>query len=246
MGHSFSDPLSLHSAAPAACHHRIRVEALANAPMFVALPDEELKSLEHQVVAPGYVAGERICQAGDRASRLFIVASGAVKLLRPSLRGDSAVVSVLGPGDSFGTLTRVDHCGETAVAMIDSCVIGIPVRAVRRVLERYPKVAMAAFDELAERLEQSYQALEQLSVARADQRVAAVLLSLAEKLGRPGQGRIDLPIPLSRADLGAIARITPESASRALGRLHAAGAVEFGRQWTSIVDQSLLREIAQT
>ncbi|WP_298416290.1 helix-turn-helix domain-containing protein, partial [Brevibacterium sp.] len=51
-------------------------------------------------------------------------------------------------------------------------------------------------------------------------------------------------VPLSRADLGAIARITPESASRALGRLRAAGAVDFGRQWTAIVDPSLLHEIA--
>ena len=46
---------------------------------------------------------------------LFIVASGAVKLVRPSPRGDNAVVSVLGPGDTFGTLTRIEHCGETAV-----------------------------------------------------------------------------------------------------------------------------------
>jgi CRP-like cAMP-binding protein len=103
---------------------------------------------------------------------------------------------------------------------------------------------MAAFDELAERLEQSYQALEQLTVGSADRRVAAVLLSLSEKLGRVNEGRIELSVPLSRADLGAIARITPESASRALGRLRAAGAVDFGRQWTAIVDPGLLHEIA--
>jgi len=239
-----SHPLSPCSAAPDACRHSVRLEALTHAPLFAALPADELITLEGLVSAPGYVAGERIFRAGDRAGSLFVVASGAVKLLRPSARGDEVVVSVLGPGDSFGTLTRIEHCGHTAAAMVDSCIIGLPVRIVRSVLERYPKVAMAPFNELAERLEQSYQALEQLSVGSADRRVAAVLLSLSEKLGRPANGTIELSIPLSRADLGALARITPESASRALGRLRAAGAVDFGRQWTSIVDPGLLDEIA--
>src|SRR5699024_11854632 len=129
------------------------------------------------------IAGERIGRAGDRAGSLFVVAAGAVKLLRTSPRGDNVVVSVLGPGDSFGTLTRIEHRGETAVAMVDSCIIGLPVRGVRSVLERYPKVAMAAFDELAERLEQSHQALEQLTVGSADRRVSAVLQSASEKMG---------------------------------------------------------------
>lgn len=237
-------PLSPCSAAPSACQHSTRLEALTKAPLFAALPVDELLELEGRVSAPGYVAGERVYRAGERAASLFIVASGAVKLLRPSPHGDEAVVSVLGPGDSFGTLIRTEHCGETAAVMVDSCIIGIPVRVVRGVLERHPKVAMAAFDELAERLEQSYQALEQLSVGSADKRVSAVLLNLSEKLGRPAQGRIELSIPPSRADLGAIARITPESASRALARLRAAGAVDFGRQWTSIVDPAMLHAIA--
>lgn len=244
MPQHLSLPLSPCSAAPAACRHTVRLEALTHAPLFASLPADELIALEGRVSAPGYIAGERIYRAGDRAGSLFVVASGAVKLLRPSPRGDNAVVSVLGPGDSFGTLTRIEHCAETAVAMVDSCIIGLPVSVVRSVLERHPKVAMAAFDELAERLEQSYQALEQLTVGSADRRVAAVLLSLSEKLGRVNEGRIELSVPLSRADLGAIARITPESASRALGRLRAAGAVDFGRQWTAIVDPGLLHEIA--
>jgi hypothetical protein len=94
------------------------------APLFASLPADELIALEGRVSAPGYIAGERIYRAGDRAGSLFVVASGAVKLLRPSPRGDNAVVSVLGPGDSFGTLTRIEHCAETAVAMVDSCIIG--------------------------------------------------------------------------------------------------------------------------
>lgn len=242
--HRLRSPLSTCSAAPAACRHSVRIEALSNAHLFAELPVAELSTLERLVSAPGYVAGERIYRVGDQAGSLFIVASGAVKLVRPSPRGDNAVVSVLGPGDTFGTLTRIERCGETAVTMVDSCIIGIPVRVVRSVLERHPKVAMAVFDELADRLEQSYQALEQLSVGSADKRVAAALLNLSEKLGRQTPGGIELSIPLSRADLGAIARITPESASRALGRLHAVGAVDFGRQWTSIIDPALLHDIA--
>src|SRR5699024_11239936 len=122
---------------------------------------------------------------------LLASATAAARLPPPCRPGDNAVVSGLGPGDSCGALTRIEHCGEPAVAMVDSCIIGLPVRVVRSVLERYPKVAMAAFDELAERLEQSYQALEQLTVGSADRRVAAVLLSLSEKLGRSNEGRIE-------------------------------------------------------
>src|SRR5699024_7007586 len=111
-------------------------------------------------------------------------------------------------------------------------------------LERYPKAAMAAFDELAERLEQSYQALEQLTAGSADRRAAAGRLTLSEKPGRSNVGRTAPAVPLGRAALGAIARPTAAAARRALGRLRAAGAVDVGRQWTAIVDPSLLHEIA--
>src|SRR5699024_12167598 len=114
-------PLSPCSAAPDACRHTVRLEALTHARLFASLPADELLTLEGLVSAPGYVAGERIYRAGDRAGALVVVASGAAQLLRPSPRGDIAVVSVLGPGESFGTLTRIEHCGETAVAMVDSC-----------------------------------------------------------------------------------------------------------------------------
>ena len=204
MPHRLRSPLSTCSAAPAACRHSVRIEALSNAHLFAELPVAELSTLERLVSAPGYVAGERIYRVGDQAGSLFIVASGAVKLVRPSPRGDNAVVSVLGPGDTFGTLTRIERCGETAVTMVDSCIIGIPVRVVRSVLERHPKVAMAAFDELADRLEQSYQALEQLSSRQSP--TSEIRRGASQSLGEAGASDTwrnrAVPFLCSRADLG--------------------------------------------
>lgn len=237
-------PLSVHSAAPNECPRPVRLEVLSRTPLFSELPREEIIEIEGRTQAPGYRTGEAIYRVGDGADSLFVVASGTVKLIRPFAQGTCVVVSILGSGEGFGTLGTVDRYAESAEAMTVTCVVKIPARVVREVMERHPRVALAALDEALQRLERSQQAIERLSVGKAGKRVSAALLALADTVGYPEADRIDLEVPLTRADLASMARTTPETVSRVLSRLRHEGVVDFGRRWTSVVDRSRLAMIA--
>ncbi|WP_141321805.1 Crp/Fnr family transcriptional regulator, partial [Cellulomonas uda] len=78
------------------------------------------------------------------------------------------------------------------------------------------------------------------------QRVATALLRLADKVGRdrPGEGLL-LEVPLSRADLAALARTTPESVSRVMSGWKQQGVVASGRRWTAILDRDRLEQEAR-
>lgn len=238
-------PLSEHSAAPHECPHPVRLEVVSRSPMFSQLSREEIVELEGRIQAPGYQAAEPIYQAGEPGNNLFVVASGAVRLTRPSSQGDHAIINVLGPGESFGTWSAKGRYGENAEAMIETCVVKMPVRTTREIMERHPQVALTALDEVVDRLEESQRAVEQLSVGGASRRIATALLVLANKVGVQRSDRIDLMIPLTRADLASLARTAPETVSRVLNRLRQQGAVDFGRGWTAIVDPSHLATISR-
>lgn len=120
-------------------------------------------------------------RAGDIANSLFVVASGTVKLLRPSVHGQNVVTNILGPGEGFGTLGVLGDstCPDTAEAMTVSCVLEVSSDVFNDVMGRYPRLALTVLDEVLHRFEQAQQTIRRLSADNAKQRVAAALLFTA-------------------------------------------------------------------
>src|SRR5699024_10431544 len=68
------------------------------------------------------------------------------------------------------------------------------------------------------------------------QRVATVVLRLADKLGQNrGSEGIMLEVPLSRADLAGLARSTPQSVSRVMSRWKTDGIIDSVSRWTAVL-----------
>jgi CRP/FNR family transcriptional regulator, nitrogen oxide reductase regulator len=76
------------------------------------------------------------------------------------------------------------------------------------------------------------------------QRVAATVLSLAERASHERPGMTLVQIPLARADLAAMCGTTTESVSRTLSRWRRDGVIETGRRWVGIADLDALHAIA--
>lgn len=165
---------------------------------------------------------------------------------RPGLDGFDVVVDVITPGAIFGSAAALGLARhpDTAEALTVSCALWIPAADFRRVLREHPLVALAVLDDVATRLEEAQESVRRLSGGSVDQRVAATLLTLADKVGEPHDGATLLQLPLTRGDLAAMTGTTTESVSRALSRFRRAGLVETGRRWTSVVDHEGLAAVA--
>lgn len=240
-------PLARSCEAPHGCPRPLRLDVLAHAPYFRGLDRAEIETIDQRMQVRGYAAGETIYRAGKPAEHLFILASGRVKVLRPSLEGSQVLVDVVTPGALFGSVAALGDAGypDTAEALTVACALRISAADFRAVLREHPHVALTVLDDVAARLEHAHQAIHRLSGGTVEQRVAATLLTLADKFGHPrGNGTL-LELPLTRADLAAMTGTTTESVSRTLSGLRRAGLVDTGRRWTAVTDHAGLAKLAE-
>lgn len=233
---------------PHRCPRPVRMHVLARAPYFEGLSEEELGRIDDRMHTRSYAAGDPIYRAGERAEYLYVVAEGRVKLSRTTAGGTETVTDLLVPGELFGAMSSLGepHHLQSASALVGSCVLRIGQRDFREVLAFQPQVALRVLDDVAARLARTQSDIGGQGTETVPQRVATVLLRLADKLGQDrGSEGIMLEVPLSRADLAGLARSTPESVSRVMSRWKKDGIIDSGRRWTAVLDRArLVREAA--
>lgn len=225
---------------------RTSLRLLRRTPLVGSFSDADLLALEIHTQMLQRWPGDLVHGHGDDADYLFILATGAVKISRPSRRGQDVVFDIFGPPAVFGAVSGSRGTGypDTATALTHSQLLAIPAAAFRAMLETRADLALGVLDELAHRHERAQQRIRRLSSEEAGVRIAARLLELADTFGEPRKGCIDLPIPLTRADLAALTGVTPETASRVMSRLRADRIVDSGRCWTMILDRRRLAAAA--
>ncbi len=219
---------------------------LSGTPFFAPLPEDEINRLAVRFRQTHFQAGESIYRAGDPAAQLAIVAAGMVKLSRPTPDGQDVVVSILTSGDYFGSLAALGDATHTedATAQTDCCVLIATAEEFRGLLERYPAVALATLQLVAERLQSAHAVIEQLSAYPVERRVASTLLLLARRVGRAEGDRILIEMPLSRQDLADMTGAKVETVSRTMSEFRKAGLIDSGRRWIAVVELDRLAAIA--
>lgn len=221
---------------------------LARAPYFRGLSEEALDGIDGRMHTSSWGAEQRIYRAGDPADALYVVAEGRIKLAQTTPNGTETVTDILVPGELFGAMGTLGEPAhrQTASALVGSCTLQIDQEAFRSVLLEHPVVALRVLDDVAARLTRAHADIGGQTTDTVPQRVATVLLRLADKLGEDrGQRGVLLEVPLSRTDLAGLARSTPESVSRVMSRWKREGVVDSGRRWTALLDrQALEREAA--
>jgi CRP-like cAMP-binding protein len=239
-------PLEPQPIAPHLCTVTRRLNILRRVPFFAGVAAEDIAAINGQFHERSYAAGETIYMAGDLAARLYVVAVGKVKVMRHTLAGQDVVLGVLAPGEFFGALSALGDAEypDTAQALTPGCVLEIAAEDFQAILRRYPAVALAALDIVAERLRNAHAQIRQLSVEPAESRIAAALLALARKLGEQHEGALLIQAPLSREDLAAMTGASAEPVSRIMSKLRADGVIRSGRQWVAIADAERLAAIA--
>ena len=241
-------PLTIPESDPRACSAGVRVNALARVPLFAGLDHEELHQLDDLAVMHAIDEGEAVYLAGQSADRLYVVATGAARLTAATADGDDVLLDVLGPGAYLGTLPVLggEVYAEDAWGLTAGCLLSFSADRLDTVLERFPSVARQALVAVGGRLQTRQERIRRTASASAPARLAAVLLMLAERLGRIEDDRVVVDVPLSRDDLGSLAGCAAETVSRHLARWRREGIVDTGRRWVAVRRPALLAEIAGT
>lgn len=238
-------PLSHPSPKPHLCTPGVRLEMLGRAPLFADLSADELAEVGRRCHVQGFVAGEAVYHAGTPATRVYVVASGAVKTVRPGADGRETILDLCGPGDPLGAVPALGEevHADSAWTLTPSCLLGLNSNEYVQIMEDFPAVAMATLKGVSRRLSEARQAVHLLAGAPLPQRLAAMLLLLAEKVGREWEGGVLIDVPLSREDLASMAGAATESVSRLLSTWKRSELIDSGRRWIALKDMAALESL---
>lgn len=241
-------PISVNEVDVNSCTTDHRLEILRNLPFFNNLSQNEISEVNKLFKDVHYPSGENIYFSGDRAARLYVIATGTVKLLKYSADGKTILVDVLKQGEFFGNLDPSGEAvhDETAEAQTHSCILNISSANFRTVLEKHPGSALKVLDIVSKRLRESRETIRQLSAQPVENRIAYMLLKLSEKLGEQNEIGLLIQMPLSRRDIAEMTGTTPETTSRIMSKLQDDNIIVTGRKWIAIKNIDYLRNILET
>lgn len=228
------------AAAATVSHVQDASHALRSVPLFAAAGDDELERLAAVTFPRRLARGQVLFTEGERSEHLYVVASGRIKVLVSSARGDELVLTVVGEGDALGELSVLDGADRsaTAVALDEVSLWCVPADAVRGLLRRSPAVALAAADELAALVRRLTGSAADLVFLDLPRRLAKLLVSDDAADGRATH--------LTQSDLAAQLGVTRQSLNRALQRLQDRGWIDVQRAQVVVLDPQSLDRFAQS
>lgn len=212
---------------------------------FRTLPSHErdrlaAESREHRVPA-----GTVLFVEGQPARYLWAVGQGLVRIVSMHRGGREMILELIPPGELFGAMGVLQDrpYPATAVAAAESVVWRIPATLTRELCQCYPALRATILEQVAGRLRLAHERLRSVALDRVDQRLARLLLGLAERIGRE-QGSPAV-LALTRQQLAQMVGTTVETAIRVTRRWHAAGIIATGRAQLRLLDPEALRHIAE-
>jgi len=237
-------PLEIEEPEAETCTLDVRLKILHNLPFFRSLTHDAIKEINNVFNDTKYHKDDTIYFSGDRSTRLCVVASGSVKLMKHNEDGKEILIDILKQGEFFGNLDPFGgmYNEETAVAQLPSCIMKIDSENFRKILHKYPVASLQVLDIIAKRLREAQEMIRQLSTHSVENRIAYTLIKLAEKLGAEKDIGLLLQIPLSRNDLASMTGTTPETASRIISKFKEEGVIQTGRKWIAIKHINKLKE----
>ncbi|MBH50260.1 MAG: Crp/Fnr family transcriptional regulator [Candidatus Marinimicrobia bacterium] len=189
---------------------------IQSVPLFSDLNMPSVKKITERMVARTYNKEQMILVEESLGETFFILSEGSVKITRMSDDGREVILAILGEGDFFGEMALLDGEGRSAnvVALADTQVLTLQRSDFLDILEQFPKIAIHLLKELTTRIRYSDQQIESLSLSGAEQRIAMVLLRLAEEMGQIKEGTVTIENIPFQQDVANMAGTSRETVSR--------------------------------
>lgn len=212
-------------------------------PIFSELADSTFERLSSSCQWLNLVSGENLCNKGDPSSHLFILVRGELQVYQVSRDGHELGLNLLKGPAVFGELGVIDGAPRSAdITALSACSVAmIPRRVLMETFTGSPEAASAMFRHLTRMVRKASRLQSMLSMPSANQRIAAMLVQLAELKVGAHANVIDLP---KQKVLAQMVNTTRETVSRTLNLLIDQGLIQkINGSWV-IQDANGLKQAA--
>ena len=209
-------------------------------PLLTAAGPETRAGLLARASVVAVPRGATILAQDTPADRLLILLQGSVGLSTAEEGGAATMVEIMAAGDALSiaaVLLQVPH-PVSAVALAPCRLLAIPAEEFRAAAAADAALLRAAMEQMARQWRLLVDQVVDLKTRDATQRAARFLLHRL-----PAQrGAVEIPEP--RGAIAAKLGMTPESLSRALHGLEAAGLLRLHGRRVDVPDRAALQRVS--
>lgn len=189
--------------------------------------------------------GDYLYRANDPFDSVFAIRSGAVKAMTISDNGEEQVTGFYLPGEVVGMDGIADNrYTNSVIALETSSVCEIPFNRMEELSLQIPNLQRHFFQLMSREITQDQQIITLLSKSSAEERIAALLLSISSRNNRRQLSSTAFRLPMSRTDIGNYLGLTIETVSRIFTRLQKQDVIKVDKKEVLINNMDLLRNIA--
>jgi CRP/FNR family transcriptional regulator len=241
---------STDSASRKRCNHDFRVSCgtcrLNSICLPIALENDDIVQLDNIIQRSKPIQkSQHLYREGDDFQSVYAVRSGSLKAYRTTDDGREQVTGFYFPGEILGMdgISKNSHA-SSAKALETSAVCEIPFASLERLSAMMPSLQRHFFQLMSREITEDQQLITLLSKNSADERVAALMLSISARNARRKLSASHFRLPMSRVDIGNYLGLTVETVSRVFSRMQKMEILKVDNKEIEILDTEGLNSMA--
>jgi len=213
--------------------------------MPVGFSQDEIQKLDEIVATRRKIKqGELLFSNGDTFTSLFAIRTGFFKTCVSSEDGREQVTGFQMAGEIIGLDgIATDHHNCNAVALEDAEVCEMPFANVEELSRDFPLLQRHVHKIMSREIVRENSVMMLLGNMRAEERLAAFLLNLVQRLHARGFSQSEFVLRMTREEIGSYLGLKLETVSRAFSKFSEDGIIEVKQRYVRIVEPEALKKI---
>ncbi len=188
--------------------------------------------------------GQSLFNNGERFTSLYAVRSGFFKTCVTSADGRDQVTGFQMTGEILGMDGIVnDHHSCDAVALEDAEVCVLPFDRIESLSREFSALQHHVHKIMSREIVREHGVMLLLGSMRAEERLAAFLLNLVQRLHSRGFSQSELVLRMTREEIGSYLGMKLETVSRTFSKFVDDGIIEVKQRYVQIKNTEALRAI---
>ena len=213
--------------------------------MPVDVTDQDMDKLDSLVATRRKIRrGESLFSNGDRFDALYAIRTGFFKTRVTTEDGRDQVTGFQMAGEIIGLDGIVgDRHSCDAVALEDAEVCEMPYGRIEELSREVPALQTHVHKIMSREIVREHGVMLLLGSMRAEERLAAFLLNLVQRLHARGFSRSELVLRMTREEIGSYLGLKLETVSRTFSKFAEDGLIEVKHRHVRILDIEALRTL---
>lgn len=213
--------------------------------MPVGLEIEDMKKLDEVVATRRQVKqGQILFGSGDPFTSLYAIRTGFFKTCLVNEDGREQVTGFQMAGEIIGLDGIVtDQHSCNAVALEDAEVCIMPFANVEELSREFPVLQRHVHKVMSREIVRENGMMMMLGNMRAEERLAAFLLNLVQRLHARGFSQSEMILRMTREEIGSYLGLKLETISRTFSKLSDDGIIEVKQRYVKILAPEALKKI---